>query len=336
MRKLRTSALICGFTCLAGILYQFTTVRYVDLQSVIVGLPLGINFALFELFLFQKTHKKLYRMQFTRVIIFKTIFYTATVFFIMSLLGLVDGYFQGKSAREFIEHVFSLEMAILVLFTLCLYVIINFFIQLGRLLGPGVLLKFLIGKYHTPSEEKRIFMFLDLKSSTQIAEKLGHKKYYSLLNDFFHEISDSVLSTRAEIYRYVGDEVILMWEVEKGLADVNCLNIFFMIKNSLLEHYDNYLRKYDVVPAFKAGLHSGTVISAEIGDLKKEISYSGDVLNTTSRIQEQCNIFECELLISGSLMEQLELPGRFQAEKIDTVRLRGKKSSVDIYHVDIA
>jgi adenylate cyclase len=78
------------------------------------------------------------------------------------------------------------------------------------------------------------------------------------------------------------------------------------------------------------------VISAEIGDLKKEISYSGDVLNTTSRIQEQCNIFECELLISGSLMEQLELPGRFQTEKIDTVRLRGKKSSVDIYHVDIA
>ena len=180
-------------------------------------------------------------------------------------------------------------------------------------------------------------MFLDLKSSTQVAEKLGHKKYYSLLNDFFHEISDSVLSTRAEIYRYVGDEVILMWEVEKGLADVNCLNIFFMIKNSL----SGALRQLPaentmLCPLSRRACTSGTVISAEIGDLKKEIAFSGDVLNTTSRIQEQCNVFECELLISGSLMEQLDLTIKFQAEKIDTVRLRGKESSVDIYHVDLA
>ena len=91
-------------------------------------------------------------------------------------------------------------------------------------------------------------MFLDLKSSTQIAEKLGHKKYFSLLNDFFHEISDSVLSTRAEIYQYVGDEVIFSWKVKDGILEQNCVNIFFKIKTSLLEHYDDYLQKYALLP----------------------------------------------------------------------------------------
>ena len=217
---------------------------------------------------------------------------------------------------------------------MCVYLITNFFIQLNRLLGPGVLLKFLIGKYYTPSEEERIFMFLDIKSSTQIAEKLGHKKYYALLNDFFHEMSESVLSTRAEIYQYVGDEVIFTWDIRDGLQEANCIQIFFRIKNSLQEHYDDYMKKYGLVPAFKAGLHYGTVISAEIGDLKKEIAYSGDVLNTTSRIQEQCNKFSSELLISGNLMEQLGAVDRFKTEKIDTVQLRGKEHHVDIYRVD--
>jgi adenylate cyclase len=335
VRKLKAMGVICTFTCLAGICYQFATERIVDYNSILVGLPLGINFALFELFLLKKTHKKLYRMPFVRIIVFKALFYTATVYFIASLTGLIGGYFKGKHVKEFYESIFSVDMALLILFTLSIYIFINFFIQLNRLLGPGVLFKFLVGKYYTPSEEERIFMFLDLKSSTQLAEKLGHKRYYSLLNDFFHEISESVLSTRAEIYQYVGDEVIFTWKIKEGILDENCIRIFFMIKDSLLEHYDDYLKKYGVVPSFKAGLHFGTVISAEIGDLKKEIAYSGDVLNTTSRIQEQCNKLECELLVSGNLMKHLGSTSRFITEKIATVKLRGKESSVDIYQIDM-
>ncbi len=52
-------------------------------------------------------------------------------------------------------------------------------------------------------------MFLDIKSSTTIAEQLGLENYYSLLNYFFHEISELVRSTKAEIYQYIGDEVVL-------------------------------------------------------------------------------------------------------------------------------
>ena len=52
-------------------------------------------------------------------------------------------------------------------------------------------------------------MFLDMRSSTTIAEKLGHERFYALLNELFHEISQPVLQTKAEIYQYVGDEVVL-------------------------------------------------------------------------------------------------------------------------------
>ena len=39
-----------------------------------------------------------------------------------------------------------------------------------------------------------------------------------------------------------------------------------------------YLQKYNVVPRFKAGAHIGNAIAGEIGIIKRDITYSGDVL----------------------------------------------------------
>jgi adenylate cyclase len=54
----------------------------------------------------------------------------------------------------------------------------------GRKFGHGVLWKILLGKYHLPREEYHVFMFVDLKASTTIAETIGDVKYHSLLHDF--------------------------------------------------------------------------------------------------------------------------------------------------------
>src|SRR5205085_5288492 len=130
--------------------------------------------------------------------------------------------------------------------------------------------------------------------------------------------------TKAEIYQYVGDEVILTWEVEHGLKNSNCLQTFFMFQERLAKNRGNYIKRFGVGPEFKAGLHFGKVVSAQIGDLKREIVYNGDVLNTTSRIQNECNKYHRDCLMSGSLMKSLEKIHGFTWEKIDTVTFRGK------------
>lgn len=108
----------------------------------------------------------------------------------------------------------------------------------------------------------------------------------------------------------------------------------FMIKNRINEKRSAYMKEFGVVPQFKAGVHYGKVTSAQIGDIKREIIYNGDVLNTTARIQEQCNKVKRELLTSGSLLERLDLSYRWEAEKIETVKLRGKESYVELYSVN--
>lgn len=92
--------------------------------------------------------------------------------------------------------------------------LIEIFYEIDRKLGQGVLLKFLLGQYYQPKEEERVFLFMDLKSSTFYAEKLGHFKYSRLIQDCFKDISSAVVKNHAQIYQYVGDEVVLTWNLK--------------------------------------------------------------------------------------------------------------------------
>jgi len=97
------------------------------------------------------------------------------------------------------------------------------------MLGPGTLANLLLGRYHRPVEEERIFMSLDLNDSTAIATALGPLRFNDFKNDFFHDIAEPILETRGRIYQYVGDEAVVTWTAERGLHQGNCLRCVFLV-----------------------------------------------------------------------------------------------------------
>ena len=66
-------------------------------------------------------------------------------------------------------------------------------------IGLKAITNFFTGKYSKSKVEDRVFMFLDMRSSTTIAEKLGHKRYYQLLNNYYEDMTDAIISTEGEI-----------------------------------------------------------------------------------------------------------------------------------------
>ena len=82
-------------------------------------------------------------------------------------------------------------------------------LQINDKYGPGMLMDLAMGRYFKPRSEERIFMFLDLRSSTQIAEQLGEKAYFRFIQQLFKDATDPVLRTQGEIYQYIGDEIIV-------------------------------------------------------------------------------------------------------------------------------
>jgi adenylate cyclase len=206
-------------------------------------------------------------------------------------------------------------------------------IEIRSLLAPDFLRKYLTGKYHTPCEEERIFMFLDLRSSTALAEQLGNYKYSCLLQEIFRDLTIPILASKAEVYQYVGDEVILTWTHARGLQKNRCINCFFHIQRIILSKSEKYRPKYGTVPEMKAGMHIGKAISVCVGEIKKEIVYHGDVLNTTARIQSLCNQLKQDLIISEALRDALPDTEILNTEVLAETALRGKNRPIELYAV---
>ena len=208
-------------------------------------------------------------------------------------------------------------------------------IQINFKFGQGELWKFIMGVYFHPKEEVRIFMFLDLNSSTTIAEKLGNVKFFNLLNDFFRDITNDILIYGGDILDYVGDEIIVSWSLKAGLDNSYCIKCYYAIEESIESLGEDYERKYGIKPSFKAGMHCGMATIGEIGKIKKEIVFSGDVMNTTSRILSLCNEKGYSLLISEDL--KIRLPdSKYQIIELGEMVLKGKLSTTKVFGVKAA
>jgi len=142
------------------------------------------------------------------------------------------------------------------------------------------------------------------------------------------------MANKGEIYKYVGDEVIITWPLKEGLKDGRCIRLFFEAVDRVKQERNLFEKEYGAVPEFKAGMHCGRVVSGEMGDTKKEIAFLGDVINTTARIEEECNPHRTAFLISGDLLQKTGPGNEYRYEKIGNIGLRGKMEPMELYAVE--
>jgi adenylate cyclase len=208
----------------------------------------------------------------------------------------------------------------------------NAFKQVKKRIGQGNFRNWFLGLMNKPREEKRIFMFIDMKASTTIAEKLQHKKFSYLVQDVFNDMA-VVDNYYGEIYQYLGDGAIISWNLKRGLKNNNFLKAYYAYSNVLEKRSRYYKRKYGLEPKFKAGIHVGETMVLQVGSIRRDISYNGDTLNTTARIESMCGEYKQNLLISGDLYEMIIDKNGYSMKNIGNVKLKGKRKGVDIYQV---
>ncbi len=284
--------------------------------------------------------KLLRKKPFGITLLIKTTIYLMFMLFFISMVTLYmysseinKPLLSGDVLRLYVDFLFSTRVVMTIIYWGIACMSALFILQVSDKFGQGVLISFLLGKYHRPKEEDRIFMFMDLKSSTTFAEKLGHIKYSQFIQDCFFDITDVITKYKAKIYQYVGDEVVLSWSIKEGIEHGHCINTFFAYDTLIKSKKNYYEKKYGISPEFKAGVHLGKVTVAEVGEIKKELAYHGDVLNTAARIQGKCNDFQKRLLISEAMKIKLENQHLFDFSGIGDVSLKGKAKSLNLYEV---
>lgn len=240
---------------------------------------------------------------------------------------------DGRVLEQPVRAVVSGQLWSPVLFTLAAVFVISSVLAISAKLGPGVLLNWITGRYHQPREEERFFMFLDMRHSTTLAEELGNFRFSALVRDFMADLTDPILDTKGEVSHYIGDEAVLTWRIQAGQRDTNAVRFFFAFQARLAARSAYYQRAYGLVPEFKAGLHCGRAVVTEVGEVKSELVYHGDVVNTTARLQGLCRA--SELLVSRAAVDALELAGSdaFHAEPLGPRTLKGRTEPIEVFEI---
>lgn len=237
-----------------------------------------------------------------------------------------------KDYMVFVERFPELNMAF-VRFMVYFYlscIFDNIFKDVFRKIASGNFYGWFFGFLKKPREKKRIFMFVDMKSSVKNAEQLGHKKFSYMVQDVFNDLA-VVDNYQGAIYQYLGDGAIVSWDVKEGIRNNNCLKAFFAFQKVIQRRKIFYNMRYGMVPEFKAGLHVGDVMVLQVGSIRRDISYNGDTLNTTARIESMCNEYKQSLLISGVLYETLKNQKEFNFKEVGNIKLKGKTKGVQVY-----
>lgn len=335
-RNLRTALKLTGSGILIALVYPVFADGFGELlpyvKAAFIGLIGGIVVSVFELDLF-KTRQR--NSPFILTVAARTFAYTVSFAIIVPAVMVVcESAYYGRGIREhffsdqFQDFLWREDYGLIVFYALVFIAIIIFTREMSRKLGQGVLWNYITGKYFTPREEMRIFVFVDIRDSTGIAERLTSINYHRLVRDFFHDITEPVLRSGGSIYDYVGDQMRATWPMKHADENARCIHAYHYMKSALRTRREHYLNTYGLVPAFSTSAHCGEVMIGEIGDVKSQIVYMGDAIAELSDMEKVPvdSGLKNPLVVSQVLLDHVKLPALYQRHELD----KGLTDSPDI------
>jgi len=213
-------------------------------------------------------------------------------------------------------------------------VVINLALAISNIIGPRPLLNFVTGRYHSPVEEDRFVLFVDIAGSTGLAERLGGVGIHRFLDRTFRVLTHAVVDQRGEVLDYVGDEVIVTWSARSGAVDCRPLRCFVAMRDELARVSGQFEREFGATPRIRGSLHFGPVIVGEIGDVKRAIVFNGDVMNTAARLEELSRQVDGGFLASRAAMDRFSSMPQFAVRDLGRLPIRGRAEGLDVFGLD--
>lgn len=176
-------------------------------------------------------------------------------------------------------------------------------------------------------------LFADIRGFTRLSEEHGPQEVVDLLNNYFDLIIDVVFRYNGTVDKIVGDEIMVLFGAPFPFKDDTLRAVGCAIE--MLETLEKFNRERQVEGKFPlavgVGLNRGSVISGNIGSAKHmDYTVIGDAVNLASRLVDHAG--ESQILITRSVYKELA-GSEFLCRKIESLRVKGKKDSVEIYEV---
>ncbi|MGZ5872107.1 MAG: adenylate/guanylate cyclase domain-containing protein [Bradyrhizobium sp.] len=330
-RNLRLLAGIVVAGAISGIVFNVARGRPLS-SAMVVGSSYGLITSLvlgsIELFVLEGPMRAwLSGLSFAASLAVRSAIY-ATVFIVIQWLQL------GEAIAGLPLDMSSETFWLGLIYSAVLSVIMNLALGITNIIGPRTFLNFITGRYHSPIEENRFVLFVDIAGSTGLAERLGGIGIHRLLDHTFRRLTLAVVDYRGEVLNSVGDEVIVTWPERRGAIDCRPLRCFAAMRDELAHASSQFEHEFGVAPRIRGSLHFGSVIVGEIGDIKRAIVFNGDVMNTAARLEELSRGVDGGFLASRAAMQRFHSTPPFAVRDLGRLAIRGRADGIYVVGID--
>ena len=196
--------------------------------------------------------------------------------------------------------------------------------------GARNVLHLVLGTYHRPVLEERVFLFLDIKGSTAMVESLGPVRARALIGKFFFDISAPITDHGGDIYRFTGDGLVATWPWKEAVTGGAVVDAVLAIQRAVREEHAHYRERFERVPEFRVGIHGGRVVVSEEGDTRRAIGFYGDTIHIAARMEQKAKELGVDTVISEEIFQAFK-PRDHRLVEVARDTVRGISRPIRMY-----
>lgn len=184
------------------------------------------------------------------------------------------------------------------------------------------------------SEQRVAVLFLDIRGSTSLAERLLPYDVVFILNQFFAEMTTAIKETGGHYTHFIGDGLMALYGLESGVeagcreaikGAVEMLKRLEVLNRGLEFELGRPLR-------IGIGIHSGDVIVGDMGPPESPtFTAIGDTVNIAARLEQHCKTYDCNLVVSALTAQTAGIDLVAYPRRLASVR--GRTGSLWVYVV---
>jgi class 3 adenylate cyclase len=205
---------------------------------------------------------------------------------------------------------------------------------LERFLPSTVVERVLSGDALRLQGERRVvtIMFVDLRDSTQLAERLSAEEVVDVLNTYLGTFARCVFEQVGMLDKFLGDGLMAIFGALGDATDgaVPAARAAASMRSAVSRLNQQRERQGQVAMRFGIGIHTGEVVLGAIGSPERsDYTAIGDTVNTAARLESLCKIYGVDTVLSAESARRLH-GSELKVESLGDAIVAGKAQAISV------
>jgi class 3 adenylate cyclase/HAMP domain-containing protein len=179
-------------------------------------------------------------------------------------------------------------------------------------------------------QKEMTILFSDIRSFTELSERMGPQENFNFLNSCLNRIGPIVRQNKGFIDKYIGDAIMALFprNAEDAVKAAIAMQTAVGVYN---RHRMN--SGYDPI-RIGIGINTGLMMLGTIGEEKRmEGTVISDAVNLASRVEALTKVYSSHIIITAKTLDNIQNPEEFSYRYLDRVQVKGKQEWVDIFEI---